>query len=133
MYGSEVGTPHDITLYRESGMDDLLGEHWFVGGTQYCVYGDAAYMPRPWLQTAFPSTNASAAQLLYKKNRSSVREAAERSYKEVKQSRTSQDFRRKLKIREAPIALQYICSALLQKFKTCMGHGGEGATRVDIL
>jgi len=62
---------------------------------------------------------------------SSVREAVEWSYKEIKLHFTSQDMKRKLKARESPISLLYICSVLLFNFKTCLGHGGQVPARFE--
>lgn len=53
LYGPLVGRMHNITLYQISGLDDGLGDGLNVDGVRYCVYGDAAYMIRPWLQTSF--------------------------------------------------------------------------------
>ena len=47
------------------------------------------------------------------------------SYKAIKQNFTVMDFKRKLKVLEAPIAVSYISSVLLWNFKQCFGHGGE--------
>jgi hypothetical protein len=56
---------------------------------------------------------------------SSFREPVEWSYKDIKQMWTIVDFPRKLKVKEAPIALLYICGVLLWNIKVCFGHGGQ--------
>ena len=56
---------------------------------------------------------------------SAVREAIEWSYKDIKQLWSSQDFKRNLKVRMAPISLLYKTAALLTNFKVCMKHGGQ--------
>ena len=84
MYGPEMGRRHDMMLYRESGMDGILQSTFHIGGGQYCLYVDAAYIIRPWLQTACPRVEASAEQLWYNKGMSSVREAVEWTYKDIK-------------------------------------------------
>lgn len=125
IYGPDVRGRHETTLYRNSGMDQFLQLHLLVDGVRYAIYGDSAYMLRPWLQTEFPRFGATAEQKLYSKFMISVRESVEWSNNKIKESRTSQYFKRKLKGREAPIYLQYICSALLFNFKTYMGNGGQ--------
>lgn len=40
-------------LYHESGLDNILGDALMVDGVRYYLYGDAAYMLRAWLQTAY--------------------------------------------------------------------------------
>jgi len=42
-----------MTLYHESEMVATLAKALIVGGEQYYLYGDVAYMMRPWLQTVF--------------------------------------------------------------------------------
>ena len=125
MYGPEVGRRHDMTLYRESGLDGILQSTFNNGGVQYCLYGDAAYILRPWLQTAFPRLGASAEQLWYNKGMSSVREAVEWTHKDIKQLWTTQDFKRKLNVRQSPIALLYQTAAILWNFRVCMSGGGQ--------
>ena len=65
---------------------------------------------------------------MFKALTSSVREAVEWNYKEIKVFFTSQDMKRKFKCREAPIALPYISSTLLVNFKTCLGHQRQVAS-----
>jgi len=125
LYGPEVGRRHDMTLYRQSNLDSALQEGLSIDGKQYCVYGDSAYLLRPWIQTAYSRVGATQAQQAYNKAMSAVREAVEWTYKDLKQIFSSQDFKRQLKVRQAPIALLYKTSALLWNFKMCMGHGGQ--------
>ena len=77
-------------------------------------------MLRPWLQTAFPRLPATPQQTLYNKAMSSVREAVEWTYKDVKKMWTSQEFQRGLKVRKGPIALLYKASALPRNVYVCM-------------
>lgn len=125
MYGPEVGRRHDMTLYRESRLGEVLETVLVIDGKQFCIFGDAAYLLRPWLQTAFPSLNASAQDILYNKAMSMVRVAVEWTYKDFKQLWISQDFRRGLKVRQAPIAKLYHSAALLWNFHVCMYRGGQ--------
>ena len=106
-------------------MDALLQEHLYIENIQYFIYGHAAYVLRPWLQIAFPRTMATPTEVEYNKNMSAAREVVLWSYKDLKQMFTTQDMRQKLKSREPPISLLYICSALLLNVKTCLGHGGQ--------
>lgn len=132
MYGPEVGRRHDMTLYRESRLGEVLEAVMVIDGKQFCLFGDAAYLLRPWLQTAFPRLNASVQDMLYNKAMSMVRVAVEWTYKDVKQIWTSQDFRRGLKVREAPIAKLYQSAALLWNFHVCMYRGGQTKSFFDI-
>jgi len=84
VYGPEEGRRHDLTLYRKRGMDTLRQQHLSLDNTQYFIYGDAAYMLRPWIQIPFPRSLAAEPQPDYNKRMSSVREAVECRYKEIK-------------------------------------------------
>ena len=53
--GPEVGRRYDMTLYREINLGSDLQENMIVDGTQYFLYGDAAYILRAYLQVAFPA------------------------------------------------------------------------------
>lgn len=132
MYGPEVGRRHDMTLYRDSGIGEALENVLLIDGKQYCIYGDAAYLLRPWLQTAYPRINATAAELVYNREMSAVREAVEWTYKDVKQLWTSQDFKRSLKVRKTPVALLYKASALLWNFHVCMYPGCQTKCHFDV-
>lgn len=125
MHGPQVGRRHDITLYRQSGLDDILENSLLIDGQQFYIYGDQAYMIRPWLQVAFSRAWASEQQIQFNTAMSSVRETVEWSYKDLKQMWSSQDYTRMLKVRKAPVALMYKGAALLWNFKVCLQHGGE--------
>lgn len=125
LYGPEVGRRHDMTLYRESNLDAVLQEALLVDGRQYCIFGDSAYVLKPWLQTAFPRVGSTSAQEAYNTAMSMMREAVEWTYKDLKQIWTSQDFKRQLKVLQSPIALLYKSSALLWNFRTCLTRGGQ--------
>ena len=47
------GRRHDMISYFESGLDAVLYHALVISGVQYYIYGDAAYMVRPWVQAAF--------------------------------------------------------------------------------
>lgn len=131
MYGPEAGRRHDLTLYRQSHLDDTLHNTLMIEDTQYCLYGDPAYVMRPWLQVGYDRAFADDAQLLFNRTMSSAREAVEWSYKDLKQMWTSQDFKRMLKVRKAPISLMYKGAALLWNYKVCLGHGGQTQNYFD--
>jgi len=115
LFGPEEGRRHDVTMYREAGMEKSLQGGLSIGGVQYCIYRDAAYLIRPWMQVAFPTRlegEADAEEEAQNTDMARVCLSVEWRYKEVKQSFKSLDFRRKLKVREGPVALVYRCAAL---------------------
>jgi len=50
LYGPVEGRRHDMFLYHESGIDAHLQATLLIDDTQYCIYGDSAYIIRAWLQ-----------------------------------------------------------------------------------
>eukprot|EP00171_Calliarthron_tuberculosum_P008826 IDg8826t1 len=124
IHGPTEGRQPDAVMYSRSNMDDILRDNLLIDGKQYCIYGDVAYRLRPWLCTVFPRRTATADQIQFNVSMNGVRTCVEWSYAEVKQSFTSQDFARNLRLKQAPIAQLYICSALLHNFRVCLGYGG---------
>lgn len=125
LHGPEVGRRHDMTLYRQSGLDDSLSETLLIGGDQFYIYGDAAFLLRPWMQVGFNRAFATPPQLMFNSAMSAAREAVEWNYKDTKQQFTTMDFRRILKVRKSPVALMYKMSALLWNVKVCLHGGGQ--------
>lgn len=62
MYGPERGPHHDITLLRQRGIEDGLAVASIIHGVQHYLYGDAAYMLGPCMQTEFSGETASVLQ-----------------------------------------------------------------------
>lgn len=125
MYGPEVGRRHDMTLYQDSGIDLILQQHMVMDGRQFYLYADAAYVLKPWMQIAFNPAFATPPQIVHNHAMNAARVAVEWSYKDVKQMWSSQDFKRMLKVRQAPVSLMYLGAALLWNIKVCMQHGGQ--------
>ena len=114
-----------MSLYRESGLDASLQQKMVVDGKQYCLYADAAYILRVYLQIVFPRARATATQRVYGALLSAVREAVEWTYNDHKQMCSSKYFKRKLKIRTCPISPLYKAAELLWNVKTCLHKGGK--------
>ena len=111
-------------------MGNILQGGLSIGGVQYCIYGDEAYLIRPWMQVAFPTRlegEVDAEEEAQNTDMARVRLSVEWRYKEVKQIFTSLDFRRKLKVREGPVALVYRCAALPWSVRTRL-YGNHIAT-----
>lgn len=123
LYGPEDGRRHDTTLYAKSNLDLLLQNGLSVGATQFCLYADQAYILRPWLQVGFHSIHSTGEQGEFNSCNNVGRTAVEWSYKDVRQAWTTVDFQRKMKVRESPVALQFIGSVLLWNIKVILGHG----------
>jgi GH18 family chitinase len=90
--------------------------------------GGAAYVLPPFLQVGSATANADPETPTYNAKINSVRIAVEWTYKDIKQNWTSVDYKRKLKVREAPIAINYLCGVLLWNVTVCLGYNGEVST-----
>ena len=77
------------------------------------------------MQIAFPRSGAKAEEEAYSTLMSAVRVAVEWNDKDLKQLWSLNDFSGALKVRQSPIGLLYIPSALVLNFKTCLEAGGE--------
>ena len=58
-------------------MEELLKNSLRIEGKQYCIYGDAAYSLRPWLQVGFSNKFDNDEQRIFNAIMSVVREAVE--------------------------------------------------------
>lgn len=108
-----------MTLYWGSGLDDVLPEALMVGDGQYYLYGDSAYMVRPWLQAAFKGVMTPEPEdcnATMKVPRTSV----EWAFKDVKQVCARLDFPRKLRIQLSPVGLLYRTKALVWNLRCCL-------------
>jgi hypothetical protein len=126
MHGPENVRRHDTALYRKSDMNHYLIQSLTTHGDpprQFCIYGDGAYIYRPWLQVRLSPPSAAPEQLLYNAEMSAAQVAMEWSYKDVTAMWTTQDFKRKIKVRESPVAVLYSKSALPCYCKVCFQHG----------
>jgi len=104
LFGPWEGRRHDMTMYHQSGLDDVLPDVLVVDGEQHYLYGDAAFMIRPWLQAAFCG-NLTEQQEQCNRTMKVPRSAVEWGFRDVKQTCSALDFARKLKVRESPIGL----------------------------
>ena len=68
-FGPIEGRRDDMTIYRNSGVEQILSSSLNVstaaGNTQYCVYGDPAYVIKPWLQVGYKGANLTPTEHLY--------------------------------------------------------------------
>ena len=120
-----MGRRHDLTIYRQSNLDNELQTKLQIQESQYCIFGDAAYAMSTWMKVAYPRATATPKQHNYNVAMNSARVAVEWSYKDIKQMWATNDYKRMLKVRQAPISMMFKASALLWNFKICLGHGGQ--------
>ena len=125
LYGPKVGRRHDLTLLRQNRLQDSLQNCLHINGRQFYIYGDAAYVLKPWLQVVFPRAGASFERQIFNTRMSGVRIAVKWNYKDLKQLWMLNDSPRALKVRQGPLALIYTASALRLNFNTCLEGGGQ--------
>lgn len=53
LFGHEEGQRHHLTLYHNSGWYEILSQSLFINGEWFYIFGDKAYLHRPWLQRLF--------------------------------------------------------------------------------
>jgi len=126
LYGPVEGRRHDMTLYHESCLDAALASTMTVAVEQFYVYGDAAFMLRPWLQTAFEGL-VTPHQAAHNISMNVPRTAVEWGFKDVKQMCSLLDFPRRMKLRETPVGLLYRAGALFWNLRCC-AYGGATST-----
>ena len=126
LYGPVEGRRHDITLYHESGLDGVLADAMTVNGEQFYLYADAAFMLRPWLQTAFEGL-ITPDQVAHNKSMNVPRTSVEWGFKDVKQMCSFLDSPSKMKLRETPVGLLYKAGALFWNLRCC-AYGGATST-----
>jgi DDE superfamily endonuclease len=126
MYGPIEGRRHDMTLYRESLIDEIMQTSMNILGVQHCLYGDPAYCLRPYLQVGFQGSNLTEDHIQFNSSMSKVLIAVEWTFRDIKMYFTHIDLPRKLKVgaptlkNVTPAGLWYVCSAVLWNFRVCM-------------
>jgi hypothetical protein len=114
IFGPVEGRRHDLTVYRQSGLQSILDAHfWSPNGTQLCIYGDPAYSRAPHLISPYKGSAISAEQSKFNFDMSRVRESVEWVFKEVHQQFPFLDFSRNQKILKTPCGLYYLVAILL--------------------
>jgi DDE superfamily endonuclease len=132
VFGPEEGRRNDSKLCRKSNMIAVLAQSLVVNDRQLCLVADSAYTFRPWLQTMFPATNNANDEIqAFNKALSGARVAVEWSYKDIRQTWTSLDFKRKLKQNKSPIGFLLIVGCLLWNLKVVLGHGCQTREHFD--
>jgi len=78
MCGPLQGRRDDMVLYYVSWLDEDLRQTPLIDGVQHCLYGDSAYVLRPWMQTGHGNgQDHTAAERTFDLSMSHVRETVE--------------------------------------------------------
>lgn len=114
VYGPVDGRRHDETVFKQSGLSDLLEKHfWSPTGEPLYLYGDLGYSVGPHILCPFKGPVLTPEQKAFNYRMSRVREPVEWIFKEVNQQFEFLDFSRSQKILLTPCALFYMVALLL--------------------
>ncbi|KAG6948960.1 hypothetical protein JG688_00014842 [Phytophthora aleatoria] len=86
---------------------------------RYIIYGDPAYRVRNYIVTGFKKAGLSSNEQRFNSRMSSVREAVECKFKEVKTRWAFTDFKKSLRIRLSPVGKYVAISILLSNCHCC--------------
>jgi nuclease HARBI1 len=118
IFGPYEGRRHDMHLYAESGLDNILGENLLIDGVQNYIFRDSGYMLRPYLMTPYEGANLDANELLFHKRMSKARVSVEWArvsvewaFKDIKKYFSHIAFPRKI-VREHQVAHGTWCSTM---------------------
>jgi len=123
IYGPVDGRHHDETVYKESGLAELLEQHFWTPNQQpLFIYGDPAYNIGSHILCPFKGPVVTQEQQAFNTKMSRVREPVEWIFKEVTQKFTFLDFACSQKILLSPCGLFYLVSILLCNAHTILHH-----------
>ncbi|KIJ47401.1 hypothetical protein M422DRAFT_248788 [Sphaerobolus stellatus SS14] len=123
VYGPVDGRQHDETVFKESGLPDLLNKHfWTPDSHPLFLYGDPAYSVGPHMLSPYKGPVISSEQARFNTTMSRIREPIEWIFKEVTKEFTFIDFARSQKILLTPCALYYLVALLLCNAHTILHY-----------
>jgi nuclease HARBI1 len=120
IFGPYEGRRHDMHLYAESGLENILGETLLIDGVQHYIFGDSWYMVRPYLMTPYEGANLGANELLFNSRMSKDRVSVEWAFKDIKKYFSHIAFPRKIALGRTPGGAWYLASCLLWNFRCCI-------------
>lgn len=118
LYGPESGRRHDAYLFQASGVLPYMQQNMNVNGQPLCLYGDSAYpqaahIMRPYLGNLTPQ------QEQFNTAMARVRQAVEWGFGDIVRYWAFLDFKKNLRIFQAPVAKLYTVGALLTNCLAC--------------
>eukprot|EP00697_Spironema_sp_BW2_P005503 gnl/Spiro4/17685_TR9416_c0_g1_i1.p1 gnl/Spiro4/17685_TR9416_c0_g1~~gnl/Spiro4/17685_TR9416_c0_g1_i1.p1 ORF type:complete len:345 (-),score=71.32 gnl/Spiro4/17685_TR9416_c0_g1_i1:44-1051(-) len=132
LFGPLEGRWHDITLLRRSGLLDVLEGLQFAREQWWAIYGDKAYVKRPFLLSPFQGTVLTPAELQLNTTMSRLRLCVEWGFGKIASIWAFLDFEKNLKLLKQPLAQFYSVGAILTNCHTCL-YGGVTSTYYDML
>ncbi|KAJ8702821.1 hypothetical protein PTI98_013619 [Pleurotus ostreatus] len=113
VYGPVEGRRHDQTVYKESGLADLLDRHFRTeDGRPLYIFGDSGYVCKGQVLSPFKG-QLSEEEQMWNESMSKVREPVEWVFGEITKQFPFLDFSRNQKLLLQPCALYYLVGILL--------------------
>ena len=123
VYGPVDGRRHDETIFKESGLSDLLAKYfWAPDGSPLFVYGDPAYSVSKHVMAPFKGPAITPQQQTFNSAMSRVREPVEWAFKEMTSQFSFLDFSQIQKLLLSPCKLFYLVGALLCNAHTILHY-----------
>ncbi|KIJ43670.1 hypothetical protein M422DRAFT_169591 [Sphaerobolus stellatus SS14] len=123
VYGPVDGRRHDETVFKESGLSELLNKHfWTPDGEPLFIYGDPAYSVGPHIMCPYKRASLTPQQQAFNTAMSRIREPIEWLFKEVAQQFTFIDFERSQNFLLSPCGLYYLVSLLMCNAHTILHY-----------
>lgn len=117
MYGPEVSQRHDLTLLRNRIREKVFKIIMLIDGPQYYIFADDKYNIRSKLPVPFPNVALTLQPVEFNRAMSAVPVVVQWNYRDVKLHVASNYYAQLLRVRQVPVAVLYICPAILFNFK----------------
>lgn len=124
IFGPVEGHRHDITMLRESGLEDILAAHFWGPNRklQYFVYGDAGYTTAGHIIAPYKRAQLTDQQRAFNEAMSKIRKPVEWMFKEVNSMFEFLNPADNQKILLSPIGQFYLVAILLTNTHTILHH-----------
>ncbi|KIJ48869.1 hypothetical protein M422DRAFT_162061, partial [Sphaerobolus stellatus SS14] len=123
VFGPVDGRRHDETVFKESGLAELLEQHfWTPEGESLYLYGDAGYSVGPHIISPYKGPVITPEQQAFNTAMAKIREPVEWVFKEVTQQFTFLDFARSQKILLSPCGVFYLVVLLMCNAHTILHY-----------
>lgn len=121
------GLRHDLTLYSRPEIKKQLKSTSVCKNIQYCIYSDSGYNQRPYLHVQFQGSHLNEDQSAFNDAMSDGRIKVDWIFKKLIVYWITFEFRRKLRVIQAPIGSLYFAAILLTNIRTFL-YGNQIAT-----
>ena len=123
--GPYSGNRHDAGLFRDGGLEEILGTRLKgADGSQLCFYGDAAYPGRLFMFGPYKGSSLTSEETFFNGRMSSLRISVEWSFSKVSTLFAFQSFKQNIKLQLQPVGFYFLVATILTNCHTCF-YGSE--------